>query len=173
MNRAALAALAVTLCSCKDPALEFAPPAQRPDFDDHHLAAGRVVNMDDADAPGHFIRDISADLITSWRWTGQRPALRIRVRDHEHLKYTIDFTLPEITFKDTGPVSIAFLVNDHVLDRVRYTTHGFKHFEKPVPPEWMEDYKDAAVSAEIDKMWTSKLDGARFGFILTRIGLTP
>lgn len=172
MIRAALAVLALTLCACREPSLEYPPPEQRPNLEGYHLAPARVLDMDAPDATFHFVRDISPALIASWRWTDQHPAVRIRVRDKQNLKYTIDFTLPEITFKDTGPVTIAFLVNGHELDRIRYAVAGFQHFEKPVPPDWLEDYKDATVEAEIDKIWISKDDGARFGFILTRIGLT-
>jgi hypothetical protein len=137
------------------------------------MHASRILNMGDPDAPRFFVRDISDGLNGSWRWTEGRPAVRIRVRSGEKLKYSIDFTLPEATFKETGPVTIAFSVNEHVLERVRYEQQGMQHFEKPVPGEWLEAGKDAIVGAEIDKVWVSKGDGAKLGFILTRIGLTP
>ena len=173
MIRAALAIFGLTLYACREPALEYPPPEQRPNFQGYHLAPARVLAMNDPDLEFHIVRDISPALIASWRWTDQHPAVRIRVRDKENLKYTIDFTLPEITFKDTGPVTIAFVVNSHELDRIRYSSSGFQHFEKRVPADWLENFKDAIVGAEIDKIWISKDDGARFGFILTRIGLMP
>ncbi len=98
------------------------------------------------------------------RGQGQNPLRRA-------LKYVIDFTLPEVTFKVTGPVTITFLVNDHVLDKVRYTAQGHQHFEKMVPPGWVELGQYAIAGAEIDKVWVSPTDGARLGFILSRIGL--
>lgn len=128
--------------------------------------------MSEPGAPLYFVRDIAGGADVSWRWTGKRPAVRFRVGGNENLKYTIDFTLPEATFKDTGPVTIAFTVNDHVLDRVRYARQGRQHFEEPVPPEWIEPDEFAVVGAEIDKVWTAKGDGAQLGFILSRIGLT-
>jgi hypothetical protein len=137
------------------------------------MHASRIVNMGDPDAPLHFVRDISDGLNGSWRWAQQRPALKIGVRSDENLKYTIDFTLPAVTFKETGPVTMTYTVNGHVLDRVHYTESGAQHFEKPVPAEWLTPGQDAMVGAEIDKVWTSKEDGARLGFILTRMGLTP
>lgn len=172
MSRAAVVIFAVVLCGCREPALEYAPPAQSPNFEGYKLAPVRVLNMDDPDVGFHLVRDISPALFSSWRWTGQRPAVRLRVRDNENLKYFIDFALPLVTFKDTGPVTITFLVNDHPVDRVRYTNAGTHHFEKPVPQAWIESYKDATVGAEVDKLWVSKDDGAQFGFILIRIGLT-
>lgn len=129
-----------------------------------------MVNMDDSDAAAHFVRDIY-DSGTSWRWTRQSPAVKLKIRSLESLKYTVDFTVAEVTFKDTGPVTITFTVNDHVLDRVRITAQGHQHFEKRIPAEWLALDQYAILGAQIDKMWVSKTDGAKFGFILSRIGL--
>jgi len=172
MRAVAIGCLALGLCSCREPALEFAPPDQRAPLEKYKAPAARVINMDDPDAPRSFVRDILSFTAANWRWTEQRPAVRVRVRDSGELKYVIDFAVPEITLRDTGPVTIAFTVNDHVLDRVRYATAGQRHFEKTVPPGWVEVNKDAIAGAEIDKIWVSKEDGQRFGFILVRIGLT-
>jgi hypothetical protein len=172
MTRAILTVLALALCSCRTASDEYPVPVQRPSFEGFKLPAGRVLNMDDPDAPLRFVRDISPGLAANWRWTDQRPAVRIRVRAVEKLKYTIDFTLPEATFKDTGPVTVTFTVNDHVLGRVSYAASGSRHFEKAVPTDWVAINKDATVGAEVDKPWISKDDGTRLGFILTRIGLT-
>jgi len=164
--------LAAMLCAC-DRMPESRVPEQRPAFEDIPLAGARVVNMDEPGVSLRFVRDISPDLASNWRWGFQKPAVRIRVRNPENLKYVIDFSLPEITFKDTGPVTIAFTVNDRVLERVRYDSAGDRHFEKAVPAEWLRAGEDAIVGGEIDKMWVAPGDGAKFGFILTRIGLAP
>jgi hypothetical protein len=170
MTRAAFPILALVLCACRT-SDEYPPPAQRPSFEGFVLPPAHVVSMDDPDATLYFIRDISPGLAANWRWTDQRPAVRVRVRTADTLNYVIDFALPAATMKDTGPVTVTFTVNDHVLDRVRYAKPGPQHFQKPVPAEWLVINKDAAVGAEIDKPWVSKDDGGRLGFILTRIGL--
>lgn len=173
MKILALAAgMVLILTSCQDIPQAYPLPDQRPLFEGFKIHSARVINMGDADAPQHFVRDISENLNGSWRWSLQRPAVTIRVRSDHNLMYKMDFTIPEITFKDTGPVTITFLVNDRALDRVRYVRFGEQHFEKLVPPEWVKVGQEAVVGAEIDKLWTSQLDGARFGFIITRIGLT-
>ncbi len=173
MKILALAAgLVLTLASCQEMPPAYPVPEQRPSFEGFKEHSPRVVNMGDADAPLHFVRDISPDLNGSWRWSLARPAVNIRVRTTQKLKYKMDFTLPEVTFKDTGPVTIAFMVNDRVLDRIHYNRFGEQHFEKDVPPEWLIVGEMAIVGAQIDKLWTSKADGAKFGFIITRIGLT-
>jgi hypothetical protein len=125
-------------------------------------------------APGArklFVQDISDKLEGSWRWCQQKPTVKV-VASNQNLKYMIDFTLPDVTFKDTGPVTMTFSLNDHVVDRVRYTKAAQLHFEKAVPSNWVLVDKENLLAAEIDKMWVSKQDGTRFGFVLTRIGLT-
>jgi hypothetical protein len=55
---------------------------------------------------------------------------------------------------------------------VPYKASGEQHFEKAVPAEWIEPGKDTLLAASIDKVWVAPADGAKLGFILTRIGLT-
>lgn len=159
------------LAACDRSPGAFPLPQQEPEFIGFKTHSVRVLNMADADAPSHFVRDIETDLHGTWRWALQRPAVRIRVHQGEGLKYLIDFTLPKITFEDTGPVTIAFTVNDRQLDKVKYVHAGDYHFEKIVPPGWVQAGSDVIVGAEIDKLWISKLDGQKFGFIITRLGL--
>jgi hypothetical protein len=146
-------------------------PDQRPSFEGFRLHGARVIDMLDPDVDAHIVRDIGPPADPRWRWTQARPAVRVRVHGAEPLTYFIDFTLPEITIRDTGPVNITFLVNDHVLDRVRYTASGNRHFEKSVPRDWIPPDQSAIVGAEIDKLWRSPEDGKTFGFILSRMGL--
>ena len=150
----------------------YAPPVQRQPFVDYHPKFVSVVIMADPDAPKRFVQDISSYAEGSWRWTERRPTVRLRLNSNEKLKYTIDFTIPDVTFKDTGPVTISFFVNDHMLDKIHYPNPGYQHFEKAVPAEWVKPNEETLVGAEIDKMWISKDDGTQFGFIITRIGLT-
>lgn len=170
---AAALASSCLVSSCQDMPEPYAPPVQRQPFEDarpHRMS--RIVNMSDSDAAAHFVQDISTGEPATWRWTNRKPTVRVTPRTNQGLRYLIDFTLPAATFKATGPVTIQFLVNDHVLDSVRYTASGDYHFEKAVPPEWVEPMKDTFLAASIDKVWVSPADGAKLGFILTRIGLT-
>lgn len=169
---AALPAVALGFCACQSVPEPYAPPVQRLPLEEYGRRFTPVVNMASADARLHFIRDISDKVEGSWRWTQQRPTAMVTVASNENLKYTIDFTVPEVTFKDTGPVTLSFYVDEHLVDRVRYTRPGRVQFERRIPREWVTPGKDTAVAAEIDKMWASKEDDVRLGFILTRIGLT-
>lgn len=163
---------ALLLSACQNMPEPYAPPVQRQPFENFRpYRVDRIIEMSDGDAPAHFVRDISNTGGGSWRWVGQRPTVRFTLHSVEHLHYLIDFTIPGVTFDQTGPVTLSFFVNDHLLDKVHYTTQGVKHFEKAVPDGWVEADKEATVAAEIDKMYVAKEDGSRLGFILTSIGL--
>jgi len=150
----------------------YAPPEQRKPFEDFRpYRSNRIVNMSDGDADSRILRDVAKGANGSWRWTGQRPAIRLPGGTTNSLRYVIDLTIPEVTFNQTGPVTISFYVNDHVLDRVRYTSPGAQHFEKPVPSDWIGDNLETVVGAEIDKTYLAKDDNQHLGFILTTIGL--
>lgn len=107
-----------------------------------------------------------------YRWTGQQPSLRFHLRHTGDRRVRFDFVIAEATFKETGPVSIAFRINGRLLDTVRYDTYGEKRFEKSVPSDWL-DVDPVLVSAEIDKAWVSKTDGARLGVMLICAGFVP
>jgi hypothetical protein len=168
-----IAGAAVLAASCQNMPEPYAPPVQRQPFEDarqHHMV--RMVSMSDGDVMSHIVQDIAPGEPAPWKWTGQKPTIKVILRANQGLRYVIDFSLPEVTFKDTGPVTLSFLVNDHVLESVRYTASGEYHYEKAVPPEWVELFKDTMVAASVDKVWVAPTDGAKLGFILTRIGLT-
>ena len=152
----------------------YAPPVQRKPIEDARpYRVSRIINMNDADAEAHFVKDITRKLEGgSWRWALQRPTIQVMMKSVENQKFVIDFAIVDATFKDTGPVTLSYYVNDHLLDKVRYDKTGQQHFEKPVPPDWLKPNQDNTAAAEIDKMWTSSADGAKLGFVLVRMGFT-
>jgi hypothetical protein len=167
-----LGAMCGFLCGCSNLPEPYAPPAQRPFFEPSPESA-RVLGMADADAESHFVHDISAELqVNTWRWTGKRPTIRLRPASTQKLVYTIDFAITGSTFEQTGPVTLSFFVNDHLLDRVRYAAPGRQRFQKPVPSEWLEPGENVTLAAEIDKLWKPRQPGgAPLGFILLSLGL--
>ena len=129
--------------------------------------------MQSPQAGHHLVRDfLSAPEGQVYRWTNQQPALRFHLRRSADRRLRFDFVVAGATFKETGPVTIAFKVNGRLLDTVRYDASGEKRFEKAVPAAWL-DADPAIVSAEIDKVWVSKTDGARLGIMLLGAGFVP
>jgi len=170
---AAALANMVMISACQNMPGPFAPPVQRqPLADFRSYGMSVIVSMSDENAKEHFVQDITSLEASTWRWTGKRPTVRVRMRSGEHLRYIIDFALVEATLQVTGPVTISFLVNNRVLDRARYDRAGPQHFEKPVPAGWVTAGQDVTVGAEIDKLWVSPDNGAKLGIILVRMGLT-
>lgn len=167
-------AIVLLLSSCTQMPDAYAPPVQRKPIEDATpYRVSRVINMNDPDAASHIVKDIDGGVQGgSWRWAFQRPTIQVILRSTENQKFVIDFAIAQVTFKDTGPVTLSYSVNGHLLDKVRYTTSGEKHFEKPVPSQWLKQDMTTLVSAEIDKLWTAPQDGAKMGFILIRMGLT-
>ena len=145
--------LGAALCGCGNLPGPYSPPTQRPFFEGPPETA-RVLNMDDADAESHFVRDISTLLeANAWRWTAKRPTIRLRVSSNQNLAYFIDFTIGAEALQHTGPVTLSFFVNNHLLEKIRYTTPGRRSFEKPVPAAWVDPNDNVILAAEIDKLW--------------------
>jgi hypothetical protein len=167
-----LAGLMLLLSGCRGEIPSYSIPPQRTEFPQFRpYRASHVINMADADSNSHFVQDIEGMPGEERRWTGKRPIVKVTLTDSAGLRYKIDFVIADVTLKDTGPVTMTFFVNDHVVDKVRYSDPGEQHFEKPVPAEWVEVGKDTLAGVEIDKVWVSPQDGKKLGFLLTRLGL--
>jgi hypothetical protein len=111
--------------------------------------------MVDPAAPRHIVRDVRDLEGDHHRWTAGHPELRFRLASAKGLRLVIDFgILPDI-MREMGPMTVAIRVNGRELDRTRYTEPGDKHFEKPVPAEWLRTDADTLVSMEIDPVWKS------------------
>ena len=167
-----LLTLAAMMTACQNMPEPYMPPQQRSPLEEFRpYRATRLVQMADSDAPAFFVQDIGG-LEGNWRWAGKRPTLRLRPRANEGLHYVIDFTLPDVTFKETGPVTVSFYVGGRALASEHYASAGARHFDQEVPPDWIVPGQDTLVAAEIDKVWVSKTDGAKLGFVLAAMGLT-
>lgn len=170
--RRALVGGSLLLASCVDIPDTYAPPIQRqPLYEAPRDGLGSFVAMSDPKAQSYIVAGVhDSEPGSAWRWTGQRPELRFAVPAAKALKFVMDFALPEATFKDTGPVTVSFFIEDKLLDKVRYDQPGEKHFEKPVPASWLRTDLAMHVRAELDKVWVAPADGARLGLLLARAG---
>lgn len=130
-----------------------------------------MVEMSDPDASAHFVHDIvPTSEKVQWYWTGQRPTLKILSVETEGLKLVVDFAIWDEGFRQTGPLELSYFVNDRLLDKVHYDSPGSKHFEKPVPSDWLKTDVESTVAISVDKLYVAPADGAKFGIILTRAG---
>lgn len=115
-----------------------------------------------------FVRDIIHDA-GPWRWTRTEPELRFVLDSVENRKLIVDFNINDLTFKDTGPVVIAFLVNGRLLGRERYTESGDHLFERSVPADWLRAGEETRVKLIVEPPWQTP-DGP-LGILLKRAGV--
>jgi hypothetical protein len=174
LHRILCIVLAGALCSCARYPESYPPPEQRhPAEGVNPDAAPKLVEMSNPGASWHIVKDIDpAGPGAQWRWTRENPTVKILAVTTQDLKLTVDFTLWDVAFRQTGPVELTFLVNGRTLDKIRYTAPGEKHFEKPIPPDWLATDVESTISISIDKLYIAPQDGAKFGFILSRIGFS-
>lgn len=170
--RPALLFAALALAGCVKYPEPYRPPIQRRPMElTESNKLSHFVHMNAPDAPSHFVTDVMPELNDGqWRWTLKSPTLQFQLPSTQSMRLRADLTIPDITFQQTGPVKITVHIGGHLLDIIDCPKPGQRLWEKAVPPEWLTANSPVLVRLEIDKIWTSPSDGARRGFILTRIG---
>jgi len=151
----------------------YPPPAQRPSLASTTSdGLSYFVSMGDQDAQHYLVRDFAPAAGGASRWALDHPVLRFFVPAAPRLRFTMDFALPERTFRDTGPVTLTFRINGELLDRYRCQTAGQHHYDHPVPPSMLRANAVNFVAIDPDPVWVSKADGGRIGFVLASAGFT-
>jgi hypothetical protein len=167
----ALLGCALCLASCDRLPESYPPPEQRhplPGFNPGPNAF--MVDMGDKDVAIHIVQDIYGQANPAWRWTAQNPTMRLLLLSTDGLKFLADFSIWDDSFKITGPLEITYLVNGRLLDKVRYDAPGLKHFEKPVPSDWLAVDSETLIGMSVNKLYVSPIDHNKYGVILVRMG---
>jgi hypothetical protein len=173
MNRRALLLLpAAAAAGCLKQPDNFSPPEPRnPLVLEENRPLLHYVPMGAEEAPAHFLDDILPELHDGqWRWTLQRPTLEVRVPTTRGLRFRAQLTVPEITFEQTGPVTIQVFIDNRRLTEQRIDAPGETVIEQPVAPDWLTTGRPIVIRFVIDKLWESPVDGIKRGFILTGAG---
>ena len=169
--------LVFALCICGlgcGPEQSYAPPRQRPLLtgEDPEPGLGRFVRMSDRNAAQYLVSGFrAADPGAANRWADRHAAMRFFLLSVDGLWFTMEFAIPEATFRVTGPVTLAFAVNGHPFDAVRFDHPGQLEFTRAVPADILRANQENAVSIDADKVWVSD-DGARLAFVLGSAGFT-
>jgi hypothetical protein len=166
--------LCLLLCalatSCGAPSLWYAPPAQRPsDFGKDPPTMGAYIDMENPEAAGYIVRDISSER-GIFRWAYKAPEIRLRVEDARNLKFAFEFAIPEVTFKDTGPVTVSAALGGRVVGSIQCPRAGDYRFEKPVPDGWIQAQTPIHVTFNAQPRWVAPLDGNELSFLLKNVG---
>ena len=164
--------IVLLVAGCARAPESYPPPMQRkalPEMEER--AAGALVNMSDANAEAYFVRDISPALEGGrWRWTNARPELKFFLESTKGLKMVWEFSITEVTFQETGPVTVSFFVNGQAVGQVACPKPGDYKFERPVRQDLLRPNADNTLAAEASKLWVSKTDGVKLGFTMSRAG---
>jgi hypothetical protein len=160
----------VALTACSDPS--YPPPPQRQFADVNEPAAMAVfLAMGNPETGDHIVADVGEHIEgAGWRWTREHPRLSYRLPRTKGWKFHAEFGFPPPNFKDTGPVTVSFLINGRLLEKVRYTQPGDQSFEKAVPASWLRAGEETVAGADIDPPWIAPRDKARLGFVLHTMG---
>ena len=167
-----LPAFAALLCAACDRAPEsFPPPVQRAALIvPPATGLGYFCDMRDPNSNAYVVSGIAERTEVPWRWAFEHPVLRFLVPETGHLHFTLDFSLPERTFRETGPVTLTFTINGKLFDRARFDIPGQLHYSHPVAPEFLKPRGENRVAIDPNPVWVSKADGGKLGFILSRAG---
>jgi hypothetical protein len=164
--------LLLAAASCQRSPLVYPPPAQRPSFEgvEPPPVMGRFVKMSDVNADQYILKDVSRGTEGgTWRWTFRRPELRFFLDTVDNLRFSMDFSLTDSTFHETGPVLMSVFINGQLFDKIHVIKPDRLHWEKPVPPSFLKPGLNL-VAVEPDKVFIAKADGAALGFVLTSMG---
>jgi hypothetical protein len=129
-----------------------------------------LLRMSDIDVEKFTSRGVGPPIPdASWRWSDEHPMFHFPLTAGRQYAARFDFSVAEVTYKDTGPVTVTLLVNGHTLARKLCEKPGDYLLEADVPPEWLAT-EEALLNALIDPYWKSPGDGKQLGVILKEVG---
>jgi hypothetical protein len=162
---------ALLVCACS-PNFEVAPPPQKvmprgndPGYD------SLLAEMSDGSADSYVVSDMlgRADG-AEWRWTNQHPRFRMSPEPDMRWRFYATFTVPGVVLRRVGPVTVRFVLNDHVLATRTYKKDGGYKFEQLVPEGILAAKSPAVLGLDIDPVYIAEADGAKLGILLRAIG---
>lgn len=129
------------------------------------------LEMGDPRADECIVRDISPHIeAASWRWTYLSPTLRFYLQERKDLRFSMEFTIVETAFQQTGPVTLSCYIDDQLLTKTHCPHAGNYHLEEGVPDSWLQSGNPVIVRAVLDKVSTAPTGGVRLGYVLLRAG---
>jgi hypothetical protein len=170
--RALIAVLALAACPCQSQPEPYRPPIEREPIEvPGGKSVAHFINMSDPNAPTQLVRGFNQMPSSgSWRWAQGSAAVRLSTPAKDGVRFVMKFVLPEVVFRETGPVTISVAVNGSALGDERYETPGDKRYERPVPPSALQPGNIAEAVLECRSPWTDPKTGLQYGFQLLSLG---
>jgi hypothetical protein len=163
-----LAAISLVSVACVRTPDSYPLPQQHNPFRSGGVPSSEFITMDHPDLRKAVVKDVVVDEQGPWRWTGQDPELRFFLSSTRDRTLIVEFVINDRTFRDTGPVTVSFYVNDHLAGEETFKSDGDKSFEKAIASEWLEGKPETRVRLHVHNVWP--IPGANLGILLKRIG---
>ncbi len=126
--------------------------------------------MSDSGADAYLVSGFRERSEGSWRWAHEHPVLRFQLPPLGGARFAMDFALPDLTFRATGPVTLAVSIDGHRLPPARYEQAGEHQFAAQVPAEFLPPAGGVVrVEIEPDKV-AEPNPGEKLSFVLIRAG---
>jgi hypothetical protein len=164
---------ALALAGCANRGAYHNVPEQRTLLPPWDLdAAPHFLVMSQPNLDRFVLRDIHpAEGGAPWRWTGQKPAVRLRIPLREGFVARADFVTARESFSHTGPLTARLWLNGCVLAEAFCQSEREYRLEKPAPPACLAREGEQHLSLELDKVHREP-GGRALGVILLRMGFT-
>ena len=166
-----LAAISLAPAACVRTPDSYPAPEQHAPPNKSDGGAADFLTFDTPAVATSVVKDVFVDEPGPWRWTAADPEVRFALSSNGERTLLVDFAINDRTFRDTGPVTVSFYVNDHLASEERYTTYGDKSYEKRIPAAWLNGRSETRVRLHVDKVWPSP-GGRALGILLKRVGFT-
>jgi len=107
------------------------------------------------------------------KWTDDQPRFQFRVSTLAACDLYLRYSVPEVTFRQTGPVRVTIQVNGKIFDSFVRSAPGDGEYRHPADGIIAEPFEPLIVALRIDPPYVAKDDNAKLGFQLEQIGFVP
>jgi hypothetical protein len=134
----------------------------------------RLLKMNGLDAKFAVLAGVDgAGTGTGRKWTDDTARFQFRVSDLSASDLYLRYAVPEVTFRQTGPVRVSIDVNGKPFDSFLRTAPGDGEFRHPADGILAKPFEPFIVSIRINPPYVAKDDNAKLGILLDEIGFVP
>ena len=132
---------------------------------------GESMTVSSADAYKYFVDEVIMCPPKSVScWTLDAPELKFWLSSTQDRVFSAHFDISSDTLKQTGPLQIDYFINDHFLERVRYSEAGECSYRHGVPAGWLRTDDYTIVKMKMLNPYIAPADGAKLGVLLVSAG---
>jgi hypothetical protein len=134
----------------------------------------RLLTMNSLDAKLGVLEGVdSAGSGEELKWTADRARFQFRLASLRDSDLYLRFSVPDVTFRQTGPVRISIDVNGKMFDSFVRAAPGDGEYRRPADDIASQPFDPLIVAIRIDPPYVAKDDNAKLGILLNEIGFVP